>query len=100
MVAPSNPSLVTGFVVILFYTFFPPFLLFPLRLAMPSEPKISNHAQNKKYLGEKKHFPRDAPSGRVRKVWVAPRPVRLACQKIITFAVGKTVGLKKNGPAL
>ena len=53
-------------------------------------------AQNKKYLGEKKHFPRDAPSGRVRKVWVAPRPVRLACQKIITFAVDKTVGLKKK----
>ena len=53
---------------------------------------------NKKYLGEKKHFNRDAPRGRVRKVWVAPRPVRLACQKIITFAVGKTVGLKKNRP--
>ena len=55
-------------------------------------------AQNKKYHGEKKHFPRDAPDGRVRKVSVAPRPVRLACQKIITFAVDKTVGLKKNWP--
>lgn len=50
----------------------------------------------KKYLGEKKHFPRDAPRGRVRKVWVASGPVRLACQKIITFAVGKTVGLTKK----
>ena len=53
-------------------------------------------AQNKKYLGEKKHFPRDAPGGRVRKVWGAPRPVPLACQKIITFAVGKTVGSQKK----
>ena len=42
MVAPSNPSLVTGFVVIRFYPFFTPLLLFPIRPAMPSEPKTSN----------------------------------------------------------